>query len=200
MNTQEGFSTALATWVCEHVHTDEFRGIFKEMGVTDTEPCVRQLDAAVLRAGLASCPTLEMIKASLKRQVSVFIELWRANRGGPPDDVWREIQLPAILLSLSRSTPGAADTRSDTMAKLNKQMALKKSRGQGMTEYIIIVALIAIAAIGVITLFGDNIKALFGMSADALAGDTQVEKRTSKSQGKLEKKKLTDFAKENSGY
>jgi Flp pilus assembly pilin Flp len=90
--------------------------------------------------------------------------------------------------------------RSDTMAKLNKQMALKKSRGQGMTEYIIIVALIAIAAIGVITLFGDNIKALFGMSADALAGDTQVEKRTSKSQGKLEKKKLTDFAKENSGY
>ena len=73
-------------------------------------------------------------------------------------------------------------------------------RGQGMTEYIIIVALIAIAAIGVITLFGDNIKALFGMSADALAGDTQVEKRTSKSQGKLEKKKLTDFAKENSGY
>lgn len=62
------------------------------------------------------------------------------------------------------------------MAKLNKQMALKKSRGQGMTEYIIIVALIAIAAIGVITLFGDNIKALFGMSTE-LAGDTVVEKR-----------------------
>src|SRR3954467_13764626 len=92
-------------------------------------------------------------------------------------------------------TPWATSRRSHTMAKLNKQMALKKSRGQGMTEYIIIVALIAIAAIGVITLFGDNIKALFGMSADALAGDTQVEKRTSKSQGKLEKKKLTDFAK-----
>jgi len=86
------------------------------------------------------------------------------------------------------------------MAKANKKAMLKKARGQGMTEYIIIVALIAIAAIGVITLFGDNIKALFGMSADALAGDTQVEKRTSKSQGKLEKKKLTDFAKENSGY
>ncbi len=87
------------------------------------------------------------------------------------------------------------------MAKLNKQMALKKSRGQGMTEYIIIVALIAIAAIGVITLFGDNIKALFGMSADALAGDVNVEKRTSSSkQGSLEKKKLTDFGKDNSGY
>ena len=87
----------------------------------------------------------------------------------------------------------------DIMTKTNKT-PMKKSRGQGMTEYIIIVALIAIAAIGVITLFGDNIKALFGMSVDGLAGDTQVEKRTSKSQGKLEKKKLTDFAKENSGY
>jgi pilus assembly protein Flp/PilA len=82
------------------------------------------------------------------------------------------------------------------MSKTNK----KSMRGQGMTEYIIIVALIAIAAIGVITLFGDNIRALFGMAVDATAGDTQVEKRTTKSQGKLEKKKLTDFAKENSGY
>ena len=71
---------------------------------------------------------------------------------------------------------------------------IRNESGQGMTEYIIIVALIAIAAIGVITLFGDNIKALFGMSADALAGDTTVEKRTSKSQGKLEKKKYDPVA------
>ena len=86
------------------------------------------------------------------------------------------------------------------MAKLNKQMALKKSRGQGMTEYIIIVALIAIAAIGVITLFGDNIKALFGMSADALAGDQNVNTRTTRSKAKLEKKSLSTFGKDNTGY
>lgn len=87
------------------------------------------------------------------------------------------------------------------MKKLNKKQMLKKAnRGQGMTEYIIIVALIAIAAIGVITLFGDNIKALFGMSADALAGDTAVAKRTTSSKAALEKKKLTNFAQENSGY
>jgi Flp pilus assembly pilin Flp len=86
------------------------------------------------------------------------------------------------------------------MAKAPQQTMSKKARGQGMTEYIIIVALIAIAAIGVITLFGDNIKALFGMASDSVAGDTTVEKRTTKSAGKLEKKKLTDFAKENSGY
>ncbi len=45
-------------------------------------------------------------------------------------------------------------------------------RGQGMTEYIIIVALVAIGAIFVVTVFGDNIRALFGASANALAGDT----------------------------
>ncbi len=86
------------------------------------------------------------------------------------------------------------------MTKIQKRSVSASRRGQGMTEYIIIVALIAIAAIGVITLFGDNIKALFGMAVNATAGDTQVEARTSRSQDKLEKKKLTNFAKDNSGY
>jgi len=45
--------------------------------------------------------------------------------------------------------------------------------GQGMTEYIIIVALVAIFAILAVTLFGDNIKALFAASANALAGQPE---------------------------
>ena len=86
------------------------------------------------------------------------------------------------------------------MKKLARKNLMKKARGQGMTEYIIIVALIAIAAIGVITLFGDNIKALFGMSADALAGETKVTTRATKSTGDaLEKKGMKNFA-ENNGY
>ncbi|WMS87236.1 Flp family type IVb pilin [Pleionea litopenaei] len=36
-------------------------------------------------------------------------------------------------------------------------MAKKRSLGQGMTEYIIIVALIAVAAIGVFSMFGKTI-------------------------------------------
>ena len=77
---------------------------------------------------------------------------------------------------------------------------LRKARGQGMTEYIIIVALIAIAAIGVITLFGDNIKALFGMSADALSGQTTVKQRATTSKGDaIEKKGLQNFG-ENNAY
>ena len=47
--------------------------------------------------------------------------------------------------------------------------------GQGMTEYIIIVAVIAIAAIGVITLFGQNIAGLFGLAADALTGQDNLQ-------------------------
>ena len=51
----------------------------------------------------------------------------------------------------------------------------RRNRGQGMTEYIIIVALIAIAAIAVVTLFGDNIRRLFATSTSgALAGNDAV--------------------------
>ena len=48
----------------------------------------------------------------------------------------------------------------------------RRQRGQGMTEYIIIVALITIGAIFVVTVFGDNIRALFGSSANALQGQS----------------------------
>jgi len=55
---------------------------------------------------------------------------------------------------------------------MNRMNALIRSEeGQGMTEYIIIVALIAIAAIAVITVFGQNLRAMFQASANALGGD-----------------------------
>lgn len=68
-------------------------------------------------------------------------------------------------------------------------------RGQGMTEYILIVALVAIATIGVVTAFGDQLRALFGMSADALAGETSVQSRE-RSYGP-EKRDLTNFGESN---
>ena len=51
-----------------------------------------------------------------------------------------------------------------------KRSPLGREDGQGMTEYVIIVALIAVAAIGVVTAFGDNVRNLFASSTDALAG------------------------------
>ena len=56
---------------------------------------------------------------------------------------------------------------------------------------------VVFAGFVLINVFADSIKALFGLSADGLAGSTEVERRTSKSLGKLEKKKLDGFAREN---
>ena len=47
----------------------------------------------------------------------------------------------------------------------------RQIRGQGMTEYIIIVALIAVAAIGVYNLFGKTVRNQTAGIAAALGGD-----------------------------
>jgi|TARA_B110000261_G_scaffold159272_1_gene196901 Flp pilus assembly pilin Flp len=49
----------------------------------------------------------------------------------------------------------------------------KKQLGQGMTEYIIIVALIAVAAISVYNLFGQTVRTQVGdLAAELGGGDT----------------------------
>jgi pilus assembly protein Flp/PilA len=69
-----------------------------------------------------------------------------------------------------------------------------KSRGQGMVEYAIIVALIAVAAIGVVTIFGDNIRSLFAASAQAIAGKTDVQNQGDNSDhSNLRRKTLKTF-------
>ncbi len=54
---------------------------------------------------------------------------------------------------------------------MKKMQMKKRTLGQGMTEYIIIVALIAVAAIGVFTLFGDVVKNQVGTMAAELGGN-----------------------------
>jgi len=81
----------------------------------------------------------------------------------------------------------------------NRGMKRRRTvHGQGMTEVVIIVALIAIATIGVATIFGDDIRALFGISSDTLAGETSVNRARQDPQG-LEKKNLGSFG-ENQAY
>ncbi|AKU91389.1 Flp family type IVb pilin [Vulgatibacter incomptus] len=71
----------------------------------------------------------------------------------------------------------------------------RDQRGQGMTEYIVIVALIAVAAIGVVTAFGDNVRALFATSTDALAGKESSSSGAKKaSSGVRDSRNLQDFA------
>lgn len=60
-----------------------------------------------------------------------------------------------------------------------KQFNLRRVQlGQGMTEYIIIVALIAVAAIGVYQAFGDVIRGQTSTAAVALGGGTGAQGRT----------------------
>jgi pilus assembly protein Flp/PilA len=47
-----------------------------------------------------------------------------------------------------------------------------RQQGQGMTEYIIIVALIAVGAIAMVGFFGDTIRAQFYNMTSALAGSS----------------------------
>ena len=51
------------------------------------------------------------------------------------------------------------------------QKLMKKQRGQGMTEYIIIVAMIAIAAIAVYQYFGQTVRNQTAAMAQELAGE-----------------------------
>jgi Flp pilus assembly pilin Flp len=52
---------------------------------------------------------------------------------------------------------------------LNRKLSLRQA-GQGMTEYIIIVALIAVAAIGVYSMFGQTIRGQVAGLAGEIAG------------------------------
>ncbi|MCP4481808.1 MAG: Flp family type IVb pilin [bacterium] len=47
---------------------------------------------------------------------------------------------------------------------------LRRKKGQGMTEYILIVALIALVAVASIQLFGEKIKERFSTLADTISG------------------------------
>lgn len=64
-----------------------------------------------------------------------------------------------------------------TDLKLNVKM--NKVRGQGMTEYIIIVALIAIAAIGVFRFYGNTARSQVAVAAAELGGGDSKSARNS---------------------
>ncbi|MHC5081036.1 MAG: hypothetical protein ACYTHN_18650 [Planctomycetota bacterium] len=68
-------------------------------------------------------------------------------------------------------------------------------RGQTMTEYIIIVALIAIASIAIVTIFSNQIRQLFSGSAKQLAGQTSatVTDETGAADSKAHRTDLTDW-------
>lgn len=82
-----------------------------------------------------------------------------------------------------------------TMRRLGRQL------GQGMTEYIIIVAVIAVASIAVYSYFGDTLRNQTAAAATALSGNdgTKLSKAAKEAaeDGALKtKKNLQNFAEE----
>jgi pilus assembly protein Flp/PilA len=71
---------------------------------------------------------------------------------------------------------------------------MRQESGQGMTEYIIIVALIAISCICVVTVFGDNIRKMFGSSVDALANSATSDTNAAKAGDLSNHKNIANFA------
>lgn len=70
---------------------------------------------------------------------------------------------------------------------------MKRRRGQANTEFMVMVALVAIATIGIVTLFGDNIRGLFGNSSDNLGGE-ETENDSRSSSAVATEKSMEDFA------
>ena len=83
---------------------------------------------------------------------------------------------------------------------MNQLKLRSRQLGQGMTEYIIIVALIAVAAIGVYKAFGNIVRGQTSVAASTLAGQASGGARSavttagtdSNNEGK-DKKDLTNF-------
>jgi len=69
----------------------------------------------------------------------------------------------------------------------------KKTAGQAIVEYIIIVALVAIGAITVISLFGDRIKELFSGATSELGSDAAQSAAKESSKDKLQTMDETGF-------
>ena len=61
---------------------------------------------------------------------------------------------------------------------INRRRFGTRQRGQGMTEYIIIVALIAIAAITVVAFFGDTVRNQVAGMASELSGTSASDNIT----------------------
>ena len=69
-------------------------------------------------------------------------------------------------------------------------------RGQGLTEYIIIVALVAIAGIGIVNVFGNQLRKQFHVIVKAMAGSEtgKVESLGDSAGKEANKKNLSTYA------
>jgi len=81
---------------------------------------------------------------------------------------------------------------------MKTRSAGRNRRGQGLNEYLIIVALVAIAAIGVVNIFGNQIRNQFATIVAAMSGSSlTVESMADDAKGQTTQRTLKDYASKN---
>ena len=72
----------------------------------------------------------------------------------------------------------------------------KNRMGQGLTEYIIVVALVAVAGIGIVNIFGNQLRNQFHTIVKAMAGSTTgtVQSLADKAGAEANQKNLSTYA------
>lgn len=70
---------------------------------------------------------------------------------------------------------------------------LRNSRGQGLIEYLIVVALIAVATIGVMRFVGQAVNSRFASIGDAIRGERKTHDIQAVDESLLRKRDLGDF-------
>jgi pilus assembly protein Flp/PilA len=71
---------------------------------------------------------------------------------------------------------------------------IQNQKGQGLIEYLIIVALVAVATIGIVRVVGQNVSVQYANIAKALGGEDDRQYTAGKVEDQMYKKKdLSDF-------
>ena len=71
--------------------------------------------------------------------------------------------------------------------------ARKKQRGQSLIEYLILVALMAIASIGIVKVLGQNLQGQFARVAHALRGENKKPRLQNVNKSYYKQKDLSNF-------
>jgi len=70
---------------------------------------------------------------------------------------------------------------------------MKKKRGQGLIEYLILVALMAVATIGIVRVLNQTVKSRFANAIHALQGTNKKAKTDSLKSSDYQKRDISDF-------
>lgn len=78
--------------------------------------------------------------------------------------------------------------------RLRKLANRRRQQGQGMTEYIIIIAVVAVLSIVMVTAFGDQVRDMFKVSGERLTGDksAKMDKHTDSEDAEQDLKSLAE--------